>query len=279
MIKVGGDYEGINGKMLIDSSEYLYHFQDRFTDKLVQYVAQDQEDIAWDLINDTQNKTNGTLLVQRGTNETTQNRNRDYERTSVKTGLVELANVVSGFDFTFDPVVDSNNLVTHTDFNCYYPLLGTVRNDLPTLEIGVNVKRIEFVTSTNLTNSGVIEGQGSGSTIEYPLEYTASQQGYTRRELVLSEKDVSNSSELTLRLQSKLQNDMVEGFNINTELMPGKKPYYTDLNQGDIVNINFVIEGSGGYLDIKKQARIIGISVSIDINGAERVVPKLQILG
>ena len=279
LVKVSGNMDNISGNITLEGSEYLYHLQKRKTDKLVQYVNEDQEDIAWDLINDVQNRTNGTLLINRGSYGTSVSISKDYEYAEISDSIQKLANVVDGFDFSLDPVLDANNLIESVDFNCYYPMLGSVRNDLQKLEIGVNVKKIGFVTNSELVNSGIAEGQGTGTTPISTLDYEASQRGYTRREVYQSYKDESLASVLSLYLSAYLNRQSVEGFDINVELMPNRIPTLEQLVLGDILNVDFKVEGSGGYFDIKNQARVIEISVTIDENGVEKVIPKLQILG
>jgi hypothetical protein len=279
LVKVSGEMDDVSGNITLEGSEYLHHFKKRKTDKLIKYVEEDQEDIAWDLIDTVQSRTNGTLLVNRGSHGTSVSISKDYEYAIVEESIIDLANVVDGFDFTFDPVLGSDGLIESTNFNCYYPMKGSVRKDLPPLQIGVNVKKIGFVTNTELINSGIAEGQGTGTTPISELEYGESQKGYTRREEYQSYKDVSLSSVLSLYLRSYLNNQSVEGFDINAELMPNRIPTFNQITLGDIIKVDFQVEGSGGYFDIKKQARVIEMAITIDENGVERAIPKLQILG
>ena len=279
LVKVSGEMDDINGNLTLEASEYFYHFKARKTDKLVSYVNEDRQDIAWDLIDTVQNRTNGTLLVERGSYGASSDTSIDYAYAEIQDSIEKLANVLDGFDFTFDPVLDSNNLITHTNFNCYYPMLGSYRKDLPALEIGVNVKKIGFVTNSELVNAGIAEGQGTGIVPISILEYEQSQKGYTRREVYQSYKDESLASILSLYLTAHLNRQSVEGFDINAELMPTKIPTFDQITLGDILNINFHIEDSGGYMDIKGQARVIEMAITIDANGVERAIPKLQILG
>jgi hypothetical protein len=277
--KTSGMYTNLDGNITIEGSEYLAHFKNRYTDKLKQYDDTiDQQDIAWDLMNTSQLRDNGTLLVQRGSYSATHSRPDSYEYAEIADNVIDMANSVDGFDFTLDPVLDSDSLITHTLFNCYSPFKGTVRTDLPKIQFGVNCAKADFVTNTDLTNSGIVEGQGTGDVIKSELNYGASQTSYTRREVILSQKDIQVPSALSLYLNTYLNRDSIEGYAINLELMPDKTPRVDDFDLGDILTLDLVVEDSGGYLNFNVQARVIEISVSVDNLGVATIIPKLEIL-
>lgn len=83
---------------------YLNLLIDRYVTK--SYQATETVEIAWDLINETQDQTNGDMGMTQGPNQTTTvNRDRTYVRQNVKEGIVNLTKLVSGnfdFEFTYD---------------------------------------------------------------------------------------------------------------------------------------------------------------------------------
>ena len=76
-------------------------FNNRYTDAVVEYASTDAGEIAWDLIDNSQNQTNGDLGITKGIIETTQNRDRTYYNQNIMEAIVNLSNVIGGFDFEF----------------------------------------------------------------------------------------------------------------------------------------------------------------------------------
>lgn len=279
MVKFQDQFEGINGVVNIQASSYLYHFTDRYTDKLQQYVNAEQCDIAWDLISVTQNRVNGGLCVVEGTTPASITRNIDFERKTISKALTDMSAETDGFDFSFDPSVDANGIVDSIVFNCTYPRLGTYRTDLPALQSGVNVKRWGRTTIGELLNSGTAEGSGTGDPIFAEEELEASQEGYTRRELILSEKDISVQEQLEQKLSSVLNIQSVEGYDVNVELMPEQRPTFEDINLGDTLDVDLRVPDGGTYMSLQGQARVIQKATGVDINGVKYNIPKLRMIG
>lgn len=189
-----GSYKDIDGYITVEMREYLYQLSGRFTDAVKQFISTDAGDIAWNTINDVQGRTNGWLGINKGTIETTQDRDRTYEYKNVLDLIVDMSNVVNGFDFDLDTVVDSDNRLTGFNFNVYKNK-GRALSDKLLGERGVQV--YEIATYGNIVNHVTMLGAGTGDNVmTYSTSDDTSMKGYTRREGVEKRADVSVLSTL-----------------------------------------------------------------------------------
>lgn len=275
--KLSGTFTDVKGSVTIEANSYLEHLRYRYTDKFKVYSTEEQGEIAWDLIDTVQSRTNGGLIITQGTTITSVDRDRTYEYSEVAQALINLSNVIDGFDFEFATSLDGGYNVNGVVFNCYYPYLGNVRDDLNSLRIGENVQRLGFVTNSELINTITAEGAGSGSPIIYSQSNSALQQGYTRREAILGYKDVSVQSTLENKVDFDLNSNSTERFLIEVNMMPSKAPVLGQYGLGDILNFDLNIDG-GDYVQFSGQGRVMEIGVTVDENGSEMVIPKLEVL-
>lgn len=95
-----------------------------YSDSTLVYTADDQAEIAWQLIEQTQNRTGGDLGISRGIGQTTGVvRDRTYEAgDSIGTRVQELSEVIDGFDWDITPISAS---ALHLDI--WFPERGTDR--------------------------------------------------------------------------------------------------------------------------------------------------------
>lgn len=276
------DYQDIEGSIRIQANTMLAHFIEidksgRYTDKLQTYSQIEQSEIAWDLINHTQLRDNGSLGIVQGNNPTGQLRDRTYEYANVGQALINLSNVINGIEFDFVPIVDGANLVTGVRFDVYYPQMGSLRTDLNTLKIGDNIQSLSGKTNKAIANNGISEGAGSGDTIISIYNETGSQVAYTRRELLYPQKDVSIQSTLDKNLEGVINPRIVENYKCDIVLYANTYPEYGTYSLGDRLYLDFGITGTN-YLAGIKEIRMIGISVDVDEVGHEIIYPTIEIL-
>lgn len=277
-------FENVKGVVAVEAQTYLHHLKSRFTDKLTTYTNTEQTTIAWNLINLVQTRTNGNLGIVQGAAPSSVTRDRTYEYKSIADALMQLTEVIAGFDFSFDPIVNTTtNLVTGVTFNCYYPRLGSNRTDLNKLRVGQNIKSIECRSINEIMNSGISEGSGTGSTgIISTLDYDSSQTAYTRREVVYQQKDVSVQSTLNQNLTALLNETSVEMLGFNIELYPDKLPLIDQYILGDTLYLDIFLENDEGvrpdFTTYQGQARVIEQAVAVDSVGRESITPKLLVL-
>lgn len=276
---ISGDYNGISGKITIQSHSFLSHLTARNTNKIKIFKNTEQCQIAWDLISETQAKENGNLGIVQGSTPNSVRRDRTYEYKCIADALVQLTEVINGFDFLFDAVVDGNNLLTNVLFNTYYPIKGEVKLDIQAFEIGKNINKIQFQTKSNLINSGIAEGSGSGNTLIATKDLPNLQKAYTRREVVDIRNDVSIYSTLKDSIDKILTDDSVERFIIDLKTKENQTPSFDDYSLGDILTLNISVDDSGGYIDFKSKKRVVEIAVDVDNQGVETITPKFDIIG
>lgn len=274
------EYTDVAGTITVDCNSYLFHLNARYTDKLKNYPAQDISLIADDLINTIQARTNGNLGITLGSTPTSITRDMTYEYKSIADCLIELSDLVGGFDFDFTPIVDSNGLFTGTYFNTYPTKLGSTRRDLPVLTLGQNIKKISLKNAQDIFNSSIAEGSGTGESVPTSqLDYGTSQQTYTRRETILSLKDASLASTVGYYNAAYLNMTSVEQLTLDIDLYQNRGITFTDLNLGDILYITSHIGQPDSLLYFTKyEGRIIEINITVDAQGAETLTPRFNMI-
>lgn len=274
---VSFEIRDVKGSYSIECNTYMYHLVDRYTDKLKIYNSNLQQSaLVWDLINTTQNRTNGTLLITQGNNPTHTTKNDTFERKSIAYAIMDLSDNLSGFDFDFSAEVDSGNKLSSVSFNYQYPRLGSIRNDLPPIRLGENIYAFKGKTKDTIYNQGYSEGAGTGeNVITSDLSFGASQQAYTRREILRPEKDITLPSTLSAKLNAYLTQTSVEKFDIDISLKDGTQPSFGDYSLGDFLILDIEL---GGYLDLNQYARVNEISVDVGNEGDETITPKINLV-
>lgn len=272
-----GTYEDLDGYITVTGYSWLYYFKFRNTNKSQIYSQVEQSAIAWSLINTTQAKTNGTLLITQGLNPTSMLRDRTYETYEIAEALTNLSNVINGFDFGFEPVFDSNNRLSSVLFNVYYPTRGSLRDDLGKLEMGINVSSVSWSTISELYNTVTVEGSGTGVPLLYGDSDVSSQQAYTRIEGYEKASDISDYDTLEKHGDQLLNGNKVEGYRLNLTIMPSSTLNNAGLEVGDTLICNLTI---GNYLTLTdRQTRIKRIPTVIDDNGVKTISLEVEIYG
>ena len=273
---VTGKFEDVGGTITVQAYSPLYWLKFRYTPKSVIYSQIDQEAIAWSLISTSQANTNGTLLMNQGVNAASVLRDRIYSYGLISDSLINLSNVIAGFDFQFTPVFNASGRLTSFNFDCFYPAIGRLRNDLPSLQLGTSVYSVSFDTISSLTNAITTEGAGTGTPISYTNEDSSSEQAFTRIEEYLPQKDVSVQSTLQTNADSELNNNKTEGYKIGVQFMPNIIPSST-LSIGDYLLLNL---NMGSYMNfVNRQVRITKLSVQVDDEGVEYITSEVTIYG
>lgn len=273
LTKLYGRYQNVEGFLNFNARTYLDHLNARTVSS--EYLQTDAGEIAWSAIDEVQNRDNGDLVITEGDIQSTVLRDRKYYYKSVSELIVELANVNNGFDFSLNATVDSSNRFTGVNFNVYQEL-GSVRNDLNTLQMGINVNNIEFATKDSIYN--YITAIGSGFSEEENIlsiaESTASQQGFTRREDVVKYADISIQETLDERAYEALLDGQSEQYDINIGLIPNKRPTDGEYILGDTLNIDLALPDS--TLRFTGSGRVVEINTTVDDVGVGKITPKLQ---
>lgn len=272
-----GEYSDVDGIVTVTAYSYLYFLKFRNTGKLQQYSQEEQTAIAWDLINTSQGTTNGTLLITQGYLPVSKNRDRTYQTYEIAEALTNLTRVIDGFDFSFEPTFDSNERLSGVLFNCYYPRKGSLREDLGKLQVGVNVSSVLWSTVSELYNTVIIEGSGTGVPLIYTDSDEASQLAYTRIEGYEKAADVSEWDTLEKHGSNLLNSNKVEGYELGLAIMPSSNIHSSALEVGDSVVCDIEV---GKHLLLNDRiARVKELSTNVDNQGVKFLTLKVEIYG
>lgn len=251
----------LGGDLRFSSDGYFARLKRRLIDNSLNYNNTDQFDIAWNLINYTQSKTNGDLGITRAGTTSGVNRDRKYlpwERTSVADAIIEFADMNNGYDFVIDP---------YKAWHPYYPSKGTHVTDY-VFELGKNVGSLAYQLDTqSMANeiSAIGAGDGKATCIAVAAD-TGQQAIYGLLQETISYTDIKSFAplmdraveELRIRKNQRLQPQLA----IQTDV-----PQWGQYDVGDKV----WIKADWGYLDIDQEFRIITMEVQLNNEGREIV--------
>ena len=229
------------------------------------YTSTDAGTIAWGLINTTQGLTGGNLGITQGTIQTTQNRDRTYLDEKIGEKIIQLTEVINGFDFEITPSIKVNTLGVFNVYSKRGSTLNTFR-----LEYGEGLKNniqswSRKRTLSDMFNSVIVEGEGLGETILTSTQTdTALISSVGLLEARVQEKSVNVQTTLDTKAQEFIRVRKTEqplyDITVNNA--------YNDFGKydvGDIVPVRIKY----GYLDINTTMRIYGIDVRVSDSGEE----------
>ena len=265
--RTGNLNEDHNDWATIYCYDWLYLFKDRYTAQLVTYTDIDAGLIAWSMIETSQLKTNGDFGITKGTIETTMNRNREYTNQNISEAIINLSDVLYGFDFEI-----TNDKV----FNVYSVKGSDLSNSL-ILEYGRNLQNCQIDEDFSTPcNSAIVLGEVSGGTELSRVERNdlVSQTNYKLREMVLSADNVVDEDTLEEKgdaLMAKYSNKLIKvDFDVCRCLIS-----ITDFNLGD--QIRLIIKK--GCYNIDDEYRIFEWTVNYENDNTEKLSLVLGELG
>ena len=270
-------YADVKGTIIVDCNDWLYHLKTRYTASILNYPSQDISTIAWNLLSTTQATTNGYLAIVQGSTPVGISRQFTWEYKPLYDALIDMSNLIGGNDFSFTPT-EVDGKLTGVLFNTYPNRAGRQRTDLNAFEMGVNMKDLTMKTYQNLYNSSIMQGSGTGENVLLStLNYGGSQTGYTRREVITPVKDVSLAATLSAYNAAWLNIYSVEQYLFDLNIYQGMNPKYGDYVLGDLVQIVCNIGNPDGFLNFKVWGRIKEIVVTVDVNAAEVITPRVSV--
>jgi hypothetical protein len=229
------------------------------------YTSTDAGQIAWGLINTTQGLSGGNLGITQGTIEATQNRDRAYLDEKIGEKIIQLTEVINGFDFLITPSIKNNTLGV---FNVSAKIGATLTSFR--LEYGEGLKNniqswSRKRTLSDMFNSVIVEGEGLGDARLTSTETdTALITAIGLLEGRIQEKSVNQQTTLDTRADEFIRVRKTEqplyDITVNNA--------YDDFGKydvGDIVPVRIKY----GYIDINTTMRIYGIDVRISDAGEE----------
>lgn len=260
--------EGANddGDVTIQCTE-IFHIlsEKRYTSNT--YTATDAGQIAWGLINTTQGFTGGNLGITQGVLQATQNRDRTYYDELIGEKIIQLTEVINGFDFLITPSIKINTLGV---FNVYAKRGSTITDFR--LEYGEGLKNniqswSRKRTLSDIFNSLIVEGEGLGDAKLKSTETdTSSINAIGLLEGRKQEKSISQQTTLDQKADEYIRISKTEQPIYDITLNNA----YNDFGKydvGDIVPIRIKY----GYVDINTTMRIYGIDVRVSDAGEESI--------
>jgi hypothetical protein len=253
-----------DGDVTIQCTE-IFHIlsEKRYTSN--SYTNTDAGQIAWGLINTTQGLTGGDLGLTQGTIQATQNRVRQYFDESIGEKIIQLTEVINGFDFLITPSIKDNTLSV---FNVYAKRGSTITDFR--LEYGEGLKNNiqswrRKRTLSDMFNSIVVEGEGVGETI---LTSTATDNALITAVGLLEgrkqEKSVSQQATLNQKADEYIRVHKTEQPIYDITLNNA----FNDFGKYDVGDI-IPVRIKYGYVDINTTMRIYGIDVRVSDAGEE----------
>lgn len=224
------------------------------------FAAEDQIDIAWDLIDYTQGLTGGNLGITRDADPSGVTRDRDYDAgLNVGTLLDELGRLDQGFDWEIDA-----NLI----FHAWYPSRGTDRDLALTYFADAAGTVAAVKRSVDPANyADAVRATGADTTTPAVAEAAdLADRTEGRFDFQVGDPDIQEDTTLTAKAAGTLadRQDIEPGYTFT--LNPGLwRP--ADLWLGDTTRV--VVRS--GRLDVNTFQRVRRITVTLDDSGAETV--------
>lgn len=263
---LGKDIQG-DMKLDIASVGYMALFSKRRTGVKRIFSNTEAGDIAWTLINESQNSDlpYSDFGITKGSAITSVNRDRTFRFANIKDEIVQMSNLnlKSGFDFDIDNT---------KKFNTYYPEKGSTRQDI-VLEEGSIVSwgyRKPLILS--LANKAYVLGEGFNDDILYVTRNSdnAYKTTFKLLEEVLSERNIITTETLNDKGDKYLLDNQSPKIQLTINHIDGS-PDITTYDVGDRIKIRI------SEIDIESVfMRVLKRTVSIDQQGATTVSIALQ---
>lgn len=248
-----------------------------FNGDSVSFTQVDQAEIAWSLINMTQNRVGGSLGISRGSGlNTGRKRDRTYEAGANLLDLItQLGQVIDGFDWEIDG---------YLRFNVFYPIRARTPPSTAqfTLDWGGMVNELSRSwTSQNYAN--VVRGQGGGRDVGgvqvFPTPVVKSASNIAnapegRWETNLSWPDVSYQTTLDEHTDAELSRRNKRWAEITVGLRPGMWEGPEQLWIGDICQLVSPLRGrvAAAGMMTERTVRIMALSLDLGDDGTGDVV-------
>lgn len=251
--------ENGNNWVTIFCYDWLELLFSRYTAENQNYVATDAGAIAWDLIDVTQTETDGDFGITEGAIEATMNRDRSYDSHNIGEMIVNLTNVINGFDCEI-----SNSKV----FNVYTSM-GIDRSAEIILEYGVNISSMRITEDfSKPVNRGIIIGTNGNSIdpLRTDTDDTALQAIYKLREGLSNEMTVSETATMTEKGQAMIRQLGSALMKISMKMVR-LSPTIADFALGDIIRLKV----QNGIYDIDRKFRIFEWTLTYNDDNTETV--------
>lgn len=252
---------GGRGMVEFKAIGWLDLFAKRFTPQNVRYDNTDGGLIAWNIIDASQQLENGNFGIQQGTIQTSVPRDRSYSDKNIRDAIIELSEVINGFDF---------EITWNKFFNVYYPKIGSRRTDIAFTYPG-NIIDIAFERDgMKLANEIIAKGAGFGDdVIRTTAEDETSRGVYKLRQDIISYNDISRLE--TLQEHADGERDVKKYYrDVPDIIVDGSvEPQLLNYNIGDEIKV--VTEEQDIFKPVNDYFRIDAMDIDINENNKETV--------
>jgi len=253
---------------------FLEVLKDRFlypSDTLT-YAATDIGAIAWNFINATQSRTNGSFGFTQGTIQPSHLIGDTWKpyATNIRDILIALTQRINSIDFDFS---------YDKKFNVYYPGIGSVKNELRFSYPG-NIKSLKLpVDASELATLVFARGSGNGDQQvirTYPATSTAEQAVYTLREVIDDYPSINVEQTLIDKASEHYRKNATPTTIPALTLDGNIEPYLGAYWIGDSVPLSVDKKAGSVYAPLDGQVwRVNEIDVTIDENDSENIALKV----
>lgn len=238
--------------------DWLEKLNSRFTADSVTFTGQDAGDIAWSLINTTQGQTNGDIGIVQGTITATMDRDRTYNNNNVAEAIINLSNVINGFDFE----------ITNLKVFNVYTSIGIDRSDDIILEYGVNIRTVRITEDfSKPVNRAIVLGNSGDLTDALRVERNdvTSQALYLVEESLINEMEVSDPTTLEEKGDAFMRKYASPLLKLSFGIVRSTTPTIADFSLGDIIRIKI----KDGIYNIDENFRVFEWTVDYDEDNTE----------
>lgn len=240
--------------------DWLEQLNSRYTGEEVIFTAIDAGQIAMDLIDTTQAQTNGDFGFTEGDIEATQDRDRTYYNQNIYEAIVNLSNVINGFDFEIN-----NSRI----FNVR-PFIGVDRTNEIVLEYGINIKSARITDDfSKPVNRAIVLGDSGvpADPLRVDTDDTVSQAIYKIRESLLNELMTSENETLAEKGEALNRKYNEALLKVSLDIVRSTNPTIVDFALGDIIRCKI----QHGIYDIDESFRIFEWAVTYNTDNTEKL--------
>lgn len=197
--------------------------------------------------------------ITKGTIEPTMDRDRTYNNQNIAEAIINLTNVIEGFDFE---ITDSKVFNVKT-------LIGEDKTESVILDYGSNILSCRITEDySNPINRAIILGEVSDSSELQRIERndTTSQTAIKLREDTTQEWDVSETETLNEKGDAILRKFGSPLLKIDIDILPNT-PNISQFSLGDLIIVRVV----KGFYNIKEEYRVFEWEVEYDADGKEKL--------
>lgn len=238
--------------------DWLEQLNSRYTADEVTFTGIDAGAIAWDLIDTAQTEANGDFGITEGSIEATQNRDRVYYNQNILDAIINLSNVINGFDFE----INNSKVFNVSSF------IGVDRSNDVVLEYGVNIASMRIVEDfSKIVNRAIILGDSGdfSDPLRVERDDAPSQVLYKIREALSNELTVSEVSTMEEKGDALIRKYQLPLYKVTMDIVRGGELSIADFALGDIIRL---IIKSGIY-DLNELFRIYEWTLSYGDDNTE----------